>query len=149
MSETTQAATSSVNMNTLPAVASNFYYHCKKCGVDRYHKVLTHPTATSAKLECEVCKGKQTFKVGVAKKKATGKKGVSRKKTQSTEEVWMEKKANINMDKVETYNMKKKFSADTAIEHPKFGIGVVTDSNGLSIMVTFKDGEKSLVHNRA
>lgn len=52
----------------LPAVAKSFSTECKKCGTERYHKVLTHLTATSAKIECEICHSKKTFKVGAEKK---------------------------------------------------------------------------------
>lgn len=132
------------DIKELPAVASNFYFSCLKCEEDRYHKVLTHPTKTSAKLECEVCSKKQTFKLG-GKKKTTRK---PRKKTPTPEEVWVDLKSKVDLEQVESYNMKKRFETEMAIDHPKFGIGVITDSNGLSIQVTFQDGEKSLVHNR-
>lgn len=134
------------DIKELPAVASNFFFPCKKCEADRYHKVLTHPTKTSAKLECEVCSAKQTFKLG-AKKKKTG-TGRKRKKTPTPEEVWTELKGKVDMENVESYNMRKRFDPETAIDHPKFGVGVITEANGVSIMVTFQDGEKSLVHNR-
>ena len=132
------------DIKELPAVASNFFFPCPKCEADRYHKVLTHPTKTSAKLECEVCGKKQTFKLG-GKKKATRK---PRKKTPTPEEVWTDLKTKVDMEQVEDYNMKKRFVPEMAIDHPKFGIGVITEANGLSIQVTFQDGEKSLVHNR-
>jgi hypothetical protein len=139
--------TTSVNatdIKELPAVASNFYFWCAKCVEDRYHKVLTHPTKSSAKLECEVCKKKSTFKLGGAKKKVTRK----RKKAKTPEEVWVELKDKTDISQVEPYNMKKKFKEETAIDHPKFGLGVITEANGLAIQVTFEDGERSLVHNR-
>lgn len=134
------------DLKELPAVASNFYYPCKKCEQDRYHKVITHPTKTSAKLECEVCHAKQTFKLGKKKTAATG--GRKRKKTPTPAEMWVELKQNVDIANPEPYNMKKRFSAETAIDHPKFGLGVVTESTGISIQVAFEDGVKSLVHNR-
>ena len=146
MSEQPTTTVKPEDIKELPAVASNFFFYCKKCEGERYHKVLTHPTSTSAKLECEVCGAKQTFKLG-AKKKAAG-TGRKRKKTPTPEEVWSDLKTKVNLENIESYNMKKRFAAETAIEHPKFGVGVVTESNGLSILVTFQDGEKSLVHNR-
>jgi len=141
------AKTTSVNVaeiKTLPEVATNFYFWCKKCEEDRYNKVLTHPTKTSAKLECEVCGKKSTFKLGTTKKKATRK----RKKAKTPEEVWNELKDKTDISAVEPYSMKKKFDAEMAIDHPKFGLGVITEANGVSINVTFEDGERSLVHNR-
>ena len=72
-------------MASLPAVASNFHTDCKKCGQERYHRVLAHPTPTTAKLECEVCHSKKTYKldegntsVAKAKKPAAPKKKTDR-----------------------------------------------------------------------
>jgi hypothetical protein len=151
MSEAPQKPVNPDDIKTLPAVASNFFFPCKKCSADRYHKVLTHPTSTSAKLECEVCKAKQTFKLGVAKKKkATGNGlGRTRKKAPSAQELWSELKSKADLDRAESYNMKKKFGPTMAINHPKFGVGIVTEANAMSIVVTFEDGPKSLVHNRS
>lgn len=148
MSEAPLKPVNSAEIKTLPAVATNFFFPCKKCAADRYHKVLTHPTSTSAKLECEVCKTKQTFKLGGAKKKTTTGVTRTKKKAPSAQETWIELKGKVNLDQAETYNMKKKFVASTAINHPKFGVGIITEANGLSIMVAFEDGQKSLVHNR-
>ena len=146
MSEKASKTTSvnSSEIKTLPAVASNFYFWCAKCEEDRYHKVLTHPTKTSAKLECEVCKKKSTFKLADTKKKVTR----PRKKAKSVEDTWMELKNKSDVSKAEPYSMKKKFKSDALIDHPKFGLGVVTEVTGLAILVTFQDGERSLVHNR-
>ncbi|NQZ00194.1 MAG: hypothetical protein HRT45_05940 [Bdellovibrionales bacterium] len=141
--------TTSVNaadIKELPAVASNFYFWCAKCVGDRYHKVLAHPTKSSAKLECEVCGKKSTFRLVLSgtKKKVTR----TRKKAKSPEEVWNELKDKTDISQVEPYSMKKKFNAEMAIDHPKFGLGVITEANGVAINVTFQDGERSLVHNR-
>ena len=78
------------------------------------------------------------------KKKVTRK----RKKTPSTVEVWEGLKEDIDENTVQDYNVRGSFSAKTAIRHPKFGLGVVTESLHNKIEVMFKEGSKSLIQNR-
>ena len=132
-----------VTPKTLPAVATNFYYPCKKCEADRYHKVLAHSTSLSAKLECEVCHGKSTFRMG---RKST-KKAKSQKKKEA-ESMWIQLKSRVGTDRIIPYNMTGFFPIRSAIEHPKFGLGFVTAVQDKKIEVTFETGPKLLVHNR-
>ncbi|MCB0421878.1 MAG: hypothetical protein KDD61_12840 [Bdellovibrionales bacterium] len=130
---------------SLPAVASNFTTLCKKCDAERYHKVIAHVDTTKAKVECEVCGKKSTYKLPSAKKKVTRKR-VS--KAASAENQWEALKEKTDLSSVAPYTIKGTFEAETAIEHPKFGLGVVTMSLATKIQVTFQDGERLLVHNR-
>lgn len=134
-------------MTELPAVASKFYHDCKKCETERYHTVLAHSTAKSAKIECEVCKKKSTFKLAVkkAKRKTTRKKKASEPNYM---EMWEELNSKIGEGGSRGYTMADSFEKDTAINHPKFGIGYVVTSTPNKIEVIFKDSLKSLVHNR-
>jgi hypothetical protein len=135
-------------LEALPAVASRTYSACKKCGVDRYHIVVAHTAAGSAKLECEVCHAKKTVKVG-APKKAT-KAGKTGKKTKaSVANRWVEAQAFLKAGEKKPYNMKAVFGLHSTIEHPKFGIGVVMGTAFQSVEVVFEDATRSLVHNRA
>ena len=131
----------------LPAVASRTYSECKKCGVERFHIVVAHTTPTSAKLECEVCHAKKTMKLGAPKKAKTGAKKVRISASKANR--WEEVKALINEGKKMNYNMKAQFVLHSTIDHPKFGIGVVTAIQAQSVEVVFEDGTRSLVHNRS
>lgn len=135
-------------MNTaeLPAVAKSVFVDCKKCAAQRYHRVIAHTTATSAKVECEVCGAKKTYKVpSLAKKKVTRKPRAIKPKIEDVYQEWCSK---VNTDNPPKYNMRQVFAAETAIDHPKFGLGIITISMNEKIDVIFKDGERSLVHNR-
>lgn len=130
----------------LPAVASRTYAECKKCGVERFHIVLAHPTASSAKIECEVCHAKRTLKLDSPKKKA--KTGTKKPRASSTANRWEEVSKFLNEKSKQTYSMKSAFVLHTTIDHPKFGLGVVTAIAGQSMEVVFADATRSLVHNR-
>ncbi|MCB0390995.1 MAG: hypothetical protein KDD58_06885 [Bdellovibrionales bacterium] len=78
----------------------------------------------------------------------TKKKTRTRRKSLSTVEVWEGLKENADLDTVQDYNVRGSFSENSAIKHPKFGIGIVTESLHSKIEVVFKEGSKSLVQNR-
>lgn len=139
---------------TLPAVASRFYTDCKKCGAERYHIVLAHTTSASAKVECEICHSKKTYKLSSGKpRKVSG--AAAAKKAQAVE---AKKNAHgkeytelMEASKSDTqkYNMKMKFTLNQKIEHPKFGLGIVKSAQPEKIEVVFPDEIRMLVHNRA
>ncbi len=152
-------------MNNLPAVASNYFVECKKCGQERYHKVLTHVGEDTAKLECEVCHTKKTLKMseGVPVEKKAAKKPSTKapkKPTLSRAEKaavaaasaanarFIELQEKIGEQKAQPYRMASNFNVDMKIEHPKFGVGFVVMSLTDKIEVVFQDTSRQLVHGR-
>ena len=143
----------------LPAVAKSFSTFCKKCDAERYHIVLSHSTATSAKLQCEICKAKSTYKLPKVKaapgtKRPLAGAALKRKETSAN----AKKNAHSNeyssllssVEKADAhkYNMKNKFTANSKLEHPKFGLGFVRSAQPEKIEVVFQDEVRLLVHNR-
>ena len=138
----------------LPAVASRIYTDCKKCDAERYHIVLAHTTATSAKVECEICHSKKTYKLASAKgvKKVTGAAAAkkasaaeNRKNAHSKEFSELLQKA---AGDAHPYTMKHKFLLNQKINHPKFGMGVIRSLLPDKVEVVFEDQVRMLVHNR-
>lgn len=134
-------------LKELPAVAKSINLPCKKCGVDRFFTVVAHKTATSAKVKCEVCGASQTFKLTATKTKKP-RKPSTKKPTVTPEAVWNSLKEAIGEEDVKPYNMKTRFEVETAIKHPKFGLGFIKLATSEKVDVAFQDGERSLVHNR-
>lgn len=137
-------------MTQLPAVAKKVFYPCKKCGTDRYQVVLAHTSATTARLECEVCKSKNAFKLVEPKLKTRS--AVPKRTTASRAASHVARWTDLRdkaAGKPTPYNMKVAFEVGNALEHPKFGLGFVIDMTGQSIHVIFEDAERSLVHNRS
>ena len=141
-------------MTSLPAVAKKVFYPCKKCETDRYQVVIAHSTANTARLECEVCKTKNAFKLeepkvprtkaGAAKvpgKRATGIRAAAHIAR------WTDLRDKLSVS-ASPYNMRAAFEVGSVVEHPKFGLGFVVQQTGQAIQVIFEDAERSLVHNR-
>lgn len=139
---------------TLPAVAKSFYTFCKKCDADRYHIVLTHKSSTSAKVQCEVCKGIKTYslpKAGstVAKKSSssTGSKVVRAKKSSHSDD-FQALTTNRSAEKAIPFSIKTKFEMNQKIEHSTFGMGYVKAVQPDRIEVMFESEVKTLMHNK-
>jgi hypothetical protein len=136
---------------SLPPVAKSFYTFCKKCDIDRYHKVLAHTTATTAKIECEVCHSKKSYSLPKAgtearRAKATAAK-TSARKTSHTGEYELRNQKQQNSEAL-VFSVKTQYKDNQKISHPKFGIGFVQKAHLDKIEVIFSDELKSLVHNR-
>lgn len=137
---------------SLPPVAKSFYTFCKKCEADRYHVVLAHKTATSASIQCEICKSKKTYslpKPGAAKGKTTGGRAggasVPRRSHTGDYEVRMQ---NMQNKDATPYSIKGKFAENQKLNHAKFGIGFVIKTYDDKVDVIFTDEVKTLMHNR-
>ncbi len=137
-------------LTELPAVAQNLFTACKKCEVDRYHKVLAHKTATSAQVQCEVCGAKKTFKITKPKapRKASTKRKKDGKAASPGHPSWETLNQSIGAEDTSSYKMSDYFKINTAIRHPKFGVGFVVFEASSRIDVVFEDAVRSLVHNR-
>ncbi len=139
--------------NALPQVSRSFYTDCKKCATERYHTVLTHTSATAAKMKCEVCGATKTYKlpkVGapVRPKKPGAPKGAARIAAKANEHrVEYEKRMDTGHN-AESYSMKRQFKVNEKINHPTFGLGVVTKAETDKVEVIFAEEMKVLVHNR-
>lgn len=137
-----------MELKELPAVAKNFYYPCNKCDRERYFRVLTHLSKTEARIECEVCGAKRKLNIG--KKMATKKTPKKRitKKEKDHLQLWQDLQ-DKNKDKLpEQYKITGEYPLDTVLDHPSFGIGVVTNSLAQKIEVIFEQGVKNLIHKR-
>lgn len=138
---------------TLPAVAKSFYTFCKKCDAERYHTVLTHKSATSAKVQCEVCKGIKTYslpKAGSVAKKATatGAKKTTKSRKPTHADDFQALTTNRSAEKAIPFSIKTKFELNQKIDHSTFGMGYVKSVQPDRIEVLFESEIKTLMHNK-
>jgi hypothetical protein len=143
-------------MIQLPAVASSFYCRCAKCGLDRYHKVVTHTNETTVRLKCEVCGKMGNHNLEVKKSSSLTKSKTAKvsKKTMSAKAAahatdFENFKNGPGADNAVSYSMKVTFKESQVVKHPKFGLGLVRSVQGDKIEVFFEDEVRFLVHGRA
>ncbi len=142
-----------MSTNTLPPVARNINVFCKKCDADRYFKVITHTSETTAKLKCEVCGASQKFsleKEPKAAKPASTRKTPSKPRMSSksgAKSMWLNLQEQHKGQAV-PYTIATQFRDQQSIVHPSFGVGYVTKTHAHKIEVLFAEGTKELMHAR-
>jgi len=72
----------------------------------------------------------------------------TRRKKLTPEETWEALKEKLGDDS-SSYQMSNNYPMDSALSHPKFGLGFVTEAFPHKIEVTFKEGPRILIQNRA
>ena len=122
MAEKAEKAEKRVENYILPKVATNFYYACKKCDKETFHVVLAHSAEDSAKLECEICGSKKTYKLPSLSTRGRSKKASLRS---SAESAWIMLNEKVGTDGKAPYKMTKVYVPDTCIDHVKFGVGFI------------------------
>ncbi len=149
----------------LPPVAKSFLMACKKCDAERYHKVLAHVDSKAAKVQCEVCGGKSTYKLPSAKTAAAsakksgdakrvgapsgGRGAAAAAKAKLNHEAEFDRLMGENSKTpMVGYSMKHKFDLNQRMNHPKFGEGLVRNVQIDKIEVVFRDEVRLLIHNR-
>jgi predicted nucleic acid-binding Zn-ribbon protein len=132
-------------MQTLPKVAKSFQQECKKCETQRFHRVLAHIDAKSAKVECETCHKKSTLKLGPARAKR-GSAALANKQASTAAQIheW-QKLAESNKSSGKSYSITARFAVKDKIDHPKFGVGFVLASVPGRVTALFESGEKTLI----
>ena len=80
----------------------------------------------------------------------TKKTGTKKPRTKgpSHTEVWKELKEKYSDLDPEVYSVRGSFREQTLIDHPSFGIGVVTIAMPSKIEVCFEEGIKTLMHKK-
>ena len=140
-------------VNQLPPVAKSFFAFCKKCDADRYHVVVAHTTARTAKIKCEVCGSQKSYSLpkaagSAAKPKTTRPRAGSETARRSSHNAEYETLMSGEAGKESPYSIKGKFKLNEKINHPKFGLGVVRGVQPEKVEVIFADEVRNLVHNR-
>ena len=137
---------------TLPPVARNIHVFCKKCDTDRYFKVITHTSATTAKLKCEVCGCSRSYSIEEKKAPTTvrkvGASGASKapKSKNAIASAWMNLKDQYKGPEAVPYTISTQFQNQQSLIHPTFGVGFVTKALPHKIEVLFAEGVKELLH---
>jgi hypothetical protein len=128
---------------------------CLKCKDLTNHTVIAMADDEIAKVQCNVCGGKHKYRPAKPEKASPVKKKVSKASAAKAAAALKEKKAAVSFEamfkdrntaEAKPYAMTATFNNNDIIDHPTFGLGLVTATIPADkIDVTFKDGSKTLI----
>ena len=147
-------------MPYIPGSPINAY--CANCKSDKNHVVLEVDGVQVRLVRCESCETEGEFRAPREKTKAglqealrrktmppPPRRRASRKRAESPEEVFQKLLEGRDPSTAEPYSIKTPFQVSDLIDHPKFGVGVVTAIEDVQkVKVVFEDGERIMICNR-
>jgi hypothetical protein len=138
-----------------PTAGSEIDSRCLKCKDLTNHTVIAMADDEIAKVQCNVCGGKHKYRPAKPEKASPVKKKVSKASAAKTAAALKEKKAAASFEamfkerntaEAKPYAMTATFNNNDIIDHPTFGLGLVTSIIPADkIEVMFKNGSKILI----
>ncbi len=147
-------------MPYIPGSPINAY--CANCKSDQNHVVLEVDGVQVRLVRCETCSNEGEFRAPRAKTKAglqealrrktmppPPRKRATRRRTETPEETFQKLVEGRDLSTAEPYSIKSPFQVSDLIDHPKFGVGIVTAiADVQKVKVFFEDGERVMICNR-
>src|SRR5688572_7222943 len=131
---------------------------CTKCKMVLAHTIVAMVGDQIARVKCNTCNGEHAYRPPPSASEATAKKRRAERKSSNIERIGARAAAsdydvlmkNKDVSKPIPYAPSIKLSRDDIVQHPKFGIGLVTEvREGDKAHVAFPDGGRILIHSRA
>ena len=120
---------------------------CNRCGMVLAHTVIAMVASRPVKVECNTCHVVHAFHAegGAARRPARSRPARPRQSATSFDELIAGK-----VGTARRYSPKTGYAAGDVVDHPSFGLGLVTAvREGSKIEVTFRSAVKVLVHGQA
>ena len=130
---------------------------CTKCKLVLAHVIVAMKGDKIARVQCNTCKGEHAYRPPPSASEATAAKRRAERKQTAADAVGARSSAaefealikDKDTSKPAKYSMKIELHLEDIVEHPKFGVGIVTEiRESLKAHVAFKDGGRVLVHSR-
>ena len=133
-------------------VGSDLDAYCPKCKADTAHTVISKYEDEVRKVQCSTCGDVHAFRKPRGEVEEEAPEPVSAKRRlQHRKPTWQEardKAGNKATNNARPYSIRERYKEGDVVQHPKFGIGFVTEITENKAEVTFQDERRVLVHNR-
>lgn len=128
---------------------------CNKCKLVLAHTIIAMNGDKVARVQCNTCRGPHAYRPPEGAKERTA----ARRRTtnKAPEEINAKTSASDfdtlikghDLSRAEKYSIRMQLKQNDAVNHPKFGIGLVTEiREGGKAHVAFRDGGRVLVYGR-
>ncbi len=141
-------------------VGNDILSHCGKCKDDTFHVISVMEGEKISKVMCKTCKAQHNYRkpkmqdkdkteTKSAKTTKPVKTTATKRGQKSAAKKWNDLLANYELKDAQGYKMKQNYEESAIINHPSFGIGVVTRKiDQQKIEIHFETGIKLLAINR-
>ena len=125
---------------------------CSKCNLNLAHTILAMVGSKIARVKCNTCQSDHVFR-GIQTTMQANSFTKPRKSTRmsAADKVvigFQQRIEGKDASKARKYTPKDTYTLDELIEHPTFGLGIVSDVRSDKVTIHFKADEKTLVHGR-
>lgn len=130
---------------------------CTKCKMVLAHTIVAMVGDQIARVKCNTCGGEHAYRPPPTASEATAKRRRAERKANAAEKIGALPTAEDydglakgkDLTSPLTYSIQMELQREDIIEHPKFGIGIVTDlKEGKKAQVAFPDGGRVLAFGR-
>ena len=128
---------------------------CTRCKMTLAHTILAMVGTKIARVRCNTCGGDHAYRAAPgaparppASRSAARSAAVKAEKAEKIVISFEEQLAGKDVANAPKYSPKDTYKVDQVIQHPTFGLGLVTVVRGDKVDVAFKGETKTLVHGR-
>lgn len=130
---------------------------CTKCDLNLAHTIIAMVGEKVVKVKCNTCDGEHQYR-GVqplvkvqsfAAPRRASPGAAPRPRAAATVTSWEDRFAGKDLSRAKKYSPRETFAVDDVVDHPTFGLGLVTAVRGDKVEVAFKQQDKTLVHGKA
>jgi hypothetical protein len=125
---------------------------CTRCDLNLAHTIIAMVGPKVVKVKCNTCNAEHVYrgtqplmKTAVSPSRA---KSPSTPRVSKTTVSWEDKFQGKDLARAKKYSIRETFAIDDVVDHPTFGLGLVTAVRGDKCEVSFKQEDKTLVHGR-
>lgn len=123
---------------------------CTRCKMNLAHTILAMVGTKPARVRCNTCGGDHAFR-GPPGAKTPSTARATKSRVSKEEKIiigWEQRLAGRDVAAAKKYSPRETFAADELMNHPTFGIGIVSSVRHDKVDVAFKADSKTLVHGR-
>ena len=125
---------------------------CSKCNLNLAHTIIAMVGSKIARVKCNTCQADHVFR-GIQTTMQANSFTKPRKSTRmsAADKVvigFQQRIEGKDAAKARKYSAKDTYAVEELIDHPTFGLGIVSDVRADKVTIHFKAEEKTLVHGR-
>lgn len=131
-------------------VGSDVEAYCPKCKGDTTHVVISKYEDEIRRVQCNPCGDVHSYRKPRGEVEDDVPEPIAAKKRAMMKKLtWEEFFAKHGQKEAKPYEFRERYSENTIVAHPKFGVGFVSEIvSDSKVEITFKDARRILVHNR-